>query len=525
MEDKKIETSMMRGAVVLVITSFIVKILSAVYRVPFQNLVGDEGFYVYQQIYPIYGIAMTLALSGLPVYLSKLIASKESQEEQEKVVSYFFIVVSALSLVAFVILYLGAGLISKSMGDASLSPLIKVVSFIFLLVPFLSTYRGFYQGQMEMKPTALSQLAEQGSRVIVILAAGYLFMVNEWSVYKMGALATSGALVGGACGLLVLFIYGRKHRVFVWPKKIDKPRFLFFAKRLIIEGGTLCFFSAYLVVFQLVDSFTIKQYLVFGGLDETSAKIAKGVFDRGQPIVQLGLVIAVSMTATFLPTLTRFFVTKQKEKYQQTVLSYLKVSTAIASAAAVGLALILPYMNVALFSDNSGEITLSLFMLSVFFVSMIQSYQTIYQSQSLVKYQFVAALMGLFVKIIFTPLMTYYFKTEGASLSTLFGLIICLLVMHQYLIKRENKIKLPKGFVVKLSLNLTAMGGILVMYRVVLEEMGWSNFGRGASLMIALLGVLIGFSIYLMGMIQSKLFTKTEWEMIPFGSKIIKYFY
>ena len=121
--------------------------------------------------------------------------------------------------------------------------------------------------------------------------------------------------------------------------------------------------------------------------------------------------------------------------------------------------------------------------------------------------------------------MTYYFKTEGASLSTLFGLIICLLVMHQYLIKRENKIKLPKGFVVKLSINLIAMGGILVMYRVVLEEMGWSNFGRGASLMIALLGVLIGFSIYLMGMIQSKLFTKTEWEMIPFGSKIIKYFY
>ena len=39
----------MEGAFILTIASFIAKVLSAVYRVPFQNLVGDEGFYVYQQ--------------------------------------------------------------------------------------------------------------------------------------------------------------------------------------------------------------------------------------------------------------------------------------------------------------------------------------------------------------------------------------------------------------------------------------------------------------------------------------------
>ena len=48
-------------AFVLTIASFIAKVLSALYRIPLQNLVGDEGFYVYQQVYPIYGIAMTLA--------------------------------------------------------------------------------------------------------------------------------------------------------------------------------------------------------------------------------------------------------------------------------------------------------------------------------------------------------------------------------------------------------------------------------------------------------------------------------
>ena len=63
----------MEGAFILTIASFIAKVLSAVYRVPFQNLVGDEGFYVYQQVYPIYGLAMTLALSGLPQFISRVI--------------------------------------------------------------------------------------------------------------------------------------------------------------------------------------------------------------------------------------------------------------------------------------------------------------------------------------------------------------------------------------------------------------------------------------------------------------------
>ena len=44
---------LMRGAWILSLSSLIAKILSAVYRVPFQNMVGDTGFYAYQQIYPI----------------------------------------------------------------------------------------------------------------------------------------------------------------------------------------------------------------------------------------------------------------------------------------------------------------------------------------------------------------------------------------------------------------------------------------------------------------------------------------
>ncbi|UTW70566.1 oligosaccharide flippase family protein [Anaerobacillus sp. HL2] len=65
-----------RGAVYLSIAAVIIKILSAVYRIPYQNIVGDVGFYVYQQIPNIWSYA-TLSTYGFPVIISKLLSEKE----------------------------------------------------------------------------------------------------------------------------------------------------------------------------------------------------------------------------------------------------------------------------------------------------------------------------------------------------------------------------------------------------------------------------------------------------------------
>ncbi|GAJ27396.1 stage V sporulation protein [Liquorilactobacillus sucicola DSM 21376 = JCM 15457] len=63
MMNRQINT-MMKGTAILTVASVIAKILSAFYRIPFENLVGNTGFYIYQQVYPIYGIGMTFALTG-----------------------------------------------------------------------------------------------------------------------------------------------------------------------------------------------------------------------------------------------------------------------------------------------------------------------------------------------------------------------------------------------------------------------------------------------------------------------------
>lgn len=109
---------MMNGAVILSVASLIAKILSAVYRVPFQNMVGNTGFYVYQQVYPLYGIGMTFALSGFPIFLSKLVAERKSQSSQKELLKRTFVILSIFSIVLFAGIYGFAGKIASLMETA-----------------------------------------------------------------------------------------------------------------------------------------------------------------------------------------------------------------------------------------------------------------------------------------------------------------------------------------------------------------------------------------------------------------------
>lgn len=82
----------MKGALILSIASLIAKILSAVYRIPFENIVGNTGFYVYQQVYPIYGIGVAFALTGFPVYISKLVAEQRDEATKLRLVQQIFLI-------------------------------------------------------------------------------------------------------------------------------------------------------------------------------------------------------------------------------------------------------------------------------------------------------------------------------------------------------------------------------------------------------------------------------------------------
>jgi len=518
--------NLMQGAVVLTLAAFITKLLSAVYRVPFQNLVGDEGFYVYQQIYPIYGIAMTLAMSGLPQFISKLVAEKKQPKEQEALLAETFPLVAWLSLLLWAVTFFFSSPIAKMMGNSQLKPLLQVVSFTFLLVPPLSFYRGNFQGNFLMAPTAISQVVEQFIRVGVILGAAVYFKYSTLSIYGVGMLAMAGAVIGGFFACLVLFhydrrIYGGRHRY----RQLNNPLLLnkSIRQRLLIEGGLLTIYSGLLILFQLVDSFLVVNSLHAAGTSLIESRLAKGVFDRGQPLVQLGLVVATSMTASFLPGLTQAFVEKNKKNFIASAKLYLRFSTAIAFAATGGLAVLLPLINFALFKDRAGLVPLTLFLLSIAIMAVIQAYQSIAQSQNRLKSSLRAAGLGIIIKIGTTGILTRMCGTVGTSISTLVGLMTVLI----FLVKQEdseiNHYWRQNHFGIKLLFCTGTMVFVVVAMVTLIKMMLPFEIQRITAFVLSLFGVAVGAITFIVMAIRTQLLTIREWLLIPMGNKILRF--
>src|SRR5699024_8508102 len=136
-------------------------------------------------------------------------------------------------------------------------------------------------------------------------------------------------------------------------------------RRLLIEGGTLCLLTAMMVLLQLVDSFTVKNGLVAGGMSDLAAKSLKGVYDRAQPLVQLGLVVAVAFATSLLPALTEAQRQRPPQAFKRLTTTMMRIALVIAAAATAGLISLMPWIDRLLFGNTQGVGMLAIYMLSI----------------------------------------------------------------------------------------------------------------------------------------------------------------
>src|SRR5699024_771390 len=122
------------GALYLSLAGVISKVLSAMYRVPLQNLTGDVGFYTYQQIYPLIGIVMVLGLYGFPQAISKLIAEVSPNHRGQLKGPIFLSLYLINGTLAMIFLFL-AEPFAKLMADESLVLAYRFLALVFLILP------------------------------------------------------------------------------------------------------------------------------------------------------------------------------------------------------------------------------------------------------------------------------------------------------------------------------------------------------------------------------------------------------
>lgn len=512
--------NVMHGALILSLAALIAKILSACYRIPFENLVGNTGFYVYQQVYPIYGIGMTFALTGFPVFISKIIAEQDEEPAKLAISHQIFVILAFFGFACFGFLQLFGHHIALMMGDRHLTPLLGSVSWMFLFMPILAVGRGYYQGTFNMTPTAISQVTEQFIRVTVIILVALLAVHRHWTVYRMGMWAMFASTFG-AIGASISFIpfYTKK---FWQTERSPSPHqsYLNLTKRIFSDGLIICLFASMMVLLQLVDSFTVKNSLVSAGMLPAVAKSIKGTYDRAQPLVQLGMVVAVSFSSTLLPTLTDALQKNQLARFRQIAKLLMRISATIAAAATVGMIVLMPEINTLLFSTPALSQTIAVYVLSVFVITLISTYNSILQSLDQFKITAVGLLLAVVVKAAINSLMIQHFGIIGASWATVISLLVALAIILWALPSGVKNLFFDGGrFVHKLCLAVLMMG---LSVGIVVHGLRMFIFlSRKGSIIIAVIGILVGAAVFLSMIIGQKMFTTREWLMIPGGKRLL----
>lgn len=513
-----------KGVALLTIAALFVKVLSMVYRIPFQNLVGDEGFFIYQQVYPFVAIFMTWTSSGLAIAVSKMIADESHQplSRQGAVSQLLYKSLWVFAIILFVIMYSLSNYFANEMGDPNLSSLLKIGSFVIFTIPVLAMYKGQLQAKGDLKVVAIVQVIEQVARVAVILGGTAYVMATSKSLYLAGEVAVLGTVLGEVVGVILVVIYVNRSNASVSllqsQQTIENKRD--FIKKMIVVSLSASLSSLLLIFFQLVDSFTVFDTLLKSSMGKVEAMKEKGIYDRGQPLVQVGLVIATSLSLAIVPLITNAIKRRKVTQIKSFIRTTYQATFLFGIAATVGLILVMPYLNTVLFENDNLSNVLKVYVLQIMMLSIIMTMTAVLQGLGYRKWPTYLLTISLIVKILINRVFISSMGIIGAAWASNIALFIGAIGLIYYL-KRMQKIRLAEGrFYFTVALATLVMVMIVNVFIYIESMIPLHIAGRlHAGLLVIIIGI-IGAAVFVLWITKFKVFTIKEWLRLPLGSKM-----
>ena len=220
-EQKKSNSSFLIQGMILAGAGILTRLIGIAYRIPVNNILGDEGQGFYGCAFSIYNIALLLTSYSLPLAVSKLVSARVSKGEYKNAqrilkgaLMFALVVGAAVGLLVFFF----SDFIAGSIMSLKLSVYaLRVLAPGLFIVAVMGVFRGYFQGMGTMIPTAVSQILEQIVNAIVsIIGASYLLEmgkkvaegdVNSSLPYAYGAAGgTLGTVLGALTGLIFLLV-------------------------------------------------------------------------------------------------------------------------------------------------------------------------------------------------------------------------------------------------------------------------------------------------------------------------------
>ncbi|MFA6860377.1 MAG: oligosaccharide flippase family protein [Clostridia bacterium] len=200
----KKSSSFVRGFLWLAVAGIVCKAIGALHRIPLTNILGAEGIGMYQMIFPIFAFVLILSGGALSVVASREIASlraKENFEEAKKLAKANFVLSVFLGTIFALILFLLSFFLASIQGNTENAILFQIASLAVLVSSVGSGIKNIYVGFEKMSVPAISQITQQGFKLIFGLLFATIFVSQGLLI------GVAGAFLGVAIGEIACLIY------------------------------------------------------------------------------------------------------------------------------------------------------------------------------------------------------------------------------------------------------------------------------------------------------------------------------
>ena len=523
--------SFMGGVTVMAISTVFVKICGALYKIPLNNILGEEGVTHFMSAYNIYTFLLTLSTTGLPLALSKLISEANATGRRTQMRRCFntaMALFAAMGAAGTAVMLLFTRQLAELLNNPSAYWPIKTLGVSVICVSIMCAYRGFAQGRQNMVPTAVSQFIEAFSKLVVGLPLAW-YLIRSGMPLEIGA---AGAIVGVSAGIILAMLYMwrnyyKNRRPILWGTDVPQS-YGAIARRLLGLGIPITIGQAGMSLFNLLD-----QTIILGqlqnvlGLGEREAASLYGQYTFSSTLFNLPAAFLPAVAVSLIPAVTVAVTRQDHREVNRVVTTSFRLIAMLAIPAGTGLSVMAGPILLLLYPARRETAIAATYHLQLLgaasvLVCVMLLTNSIMQAHGKVYWPIYTMLIGGGVKVAVNYILVGNpaINVKGAPVGTLicYGLIavLNLMIVSHLLEKKPNY----AAIFAKPLLASAAMGGAAWAAHGLLGRFLSGGYVKESLCTLTAVGIAV--LVYLILVIALRMITREDLKMVPHGEKLAR---
>lgn len=307
-----------RGTLILTIAGFLTKLLGFYNRIFLTRIIGVKELGVYQLIFPIFMLAISLSCQGVATALTKHISYYLSKRDYTGAKSVFRLGLAisvVLSSISAIIIYIFSNYISMALlKNSDCEVLLRIITVTLPFIAVKSCVNAYFLGDSNPKLQGILHMFEQ----VIRITSAYILTYCITTTNLDASMATMAMVISEILSsLLAVFLYKRngykQASISTIPTQVIKKSYL--QDMLPITANNLIFTIFASLEAMVLPAMLYKYY--------TSSDMAMGIYGIVTgiviPFLLFPATITTSLSTMLLPAISNAKATNDSEKINRAI--------------------------------------------------------------------------------------------------------------------------------------------------------------------------------------------------------------